>query len=58
MLAEMLEGSRKGCVRTLQYSQHTISENLITYKDTALKLFELKISPIASYGIEIIWPHH
>jgi Reverse transcriptase (RNA-dependent DNA polymerase)/Endonuclease-reverse transcriptase len=25
--------------------------------ETALKLFELKVSPIASYGIEIIWPY-
>jgi hypothetical protein len=25
--------------------------------ETALKLFDLKVSPIASYGIEIIWPH-
>lgn len=25
--------------------------------ETALKLFDLKISPIASYGIEIIWPY-
>jgi hypothetical protein len=25
--------------------------------ETAVKLFELKIAPIASYGIEIIWPH-
>jgi hypothetical protein len=24
--------------------------------ETAMKLFELKISPIASYGIEVIWP--
>jgi hypothetical protein len=25
--------------------------------DTALKIFDLAISPIASYGIEAIWPY-
>jgi hypothetical protein len=24
---------------------------------TAIKLFHLKVSPVASYGIEIVWPY-
>ena len=36
-----------------------LSLRLLIYKEnmTALKLFTIKVAPIATYGIELIWNH-
>jgi hypothetical protein len=44
-------------LRAALFATYNIRELNNLSVETALKLFELKVSPIASYGIEIIWPH-
>lgn len=44
-------------MRAALFATFNIKELHNLSMETALKLFDLKVSPIASYGIEIIWPH-
>lgn len=44
-------------MRAALFATYNIRELNNLSVETALKLFDLKVSPIASYGIEITWPH-
>ena len=44
-------------VRKARLAFHTVPKAHVLSVKTALVLFELKIAPIASYGIQIIWPY-
>jgi hypothetical protein len=44
-------------LRAALFATYNIHELNNLSIETALKLFDLKVSPIASSGIEIIWPN-
>jgi hypothetical protein len=52
----MINHIKERCINAITSSYTTSNLHSLSIK-IALKLFHLKTSPIASYGIELIWPY-